>query len=100
MRCHFIKVKGIGKVLIPGCMAVTISNDITACTCPDILTEAKFERKRYNEVVDGMKREIAELREENEILRKGYIKIISNENEKEIQSHSPCTILRGYPVHL
>lgn len=76
MKCHYIKVKSIGKVLIPGCMGVTISNDIADCTCRDILTEADFERKRYKEVVDRMKKEIAELREENEILRKGYIEII------------------------
>lgn len=47
MRCHYIKVKGVGKVLIPGCMAVAISNDISDCTCGDVLTEADFERKRY-----------------------------------------------------
>lgn len=76
MKCHYIKVKGVGKVLIPGCMAVAVSNDIDDCTCPDILTEAEIERQRYNDVVDRMKKEIAELREENEILRKGYIKII------------------------
>lgn len=81
MKCHHIKVKGVGKVLIPGCMAVAISNDVADCTCPDILTEDDFERKRYKDIVDRMKKEIAELREENEILRKGYIKIISNENE-------------------
>lgn len=76
MKCHYIKVKGVGKVLILGCMAVAISNDITGCTCPDILTEAEFERKRYTEVVDRLKKEIVELREENEMLRKNYIKII------------------------
>jgi len=76
MKCHYIKVKGIGKVLIPGCMAVAVSNDIERCTCTDILTEADFEKKRYNDIVTRMKKEIAELREENEILRKGYIKLV------------------------
>lgn len=76
MKCHYIKVKGVGKVLIPGCIAVAVSNDITDCTCDDILTEADFERQRYKDVVERMKKEIVELREENEILRKGYIRII------------------------
>lgn len=76
MKCHYIKVRGVGKVLIPGCMAVAVSNDIDDCTCGDILTEADFERKRYKDVVERMKKEIIELREENEILRKGYIKIL------------------------
>lgn len=75
MKCHYIKVKNVGKVLIPGCMAVAVSNDISDCTCPDILTEANFERLRYNDVVNRLKKEITELREENEVLRKGYIKL-------------------------
>lgn len=79
MKCHYIKVKDVGKVLIPGCMAVAVSNNIADCTCPDNLTEADFERQRYKDVVDRLKKEIAELREENEILRKGYIKIIETD---------------------
>lgn len=76
MKCHYIKVKGAGKVLIPGCMAVAVSNDIDDCTCGDILIEANFECKRCKDVVERMKKEIIELREENEILRKGYIRIM------------------------
>ena len=33
MRCHHIQDEIAGKVLIPGCMAVTISQDIEDCTC-------------------------------------------------------------------
>ncbi len=76
MKCHYIKVRGLGKVLIPGCMAVSVSNDIERCTCSDILTEANFEKQRYNELVRRLKQEISELRQENEILRKGTIKLL------------------------
>lgn len=76
MKCHYIKVRGLGKVLIPGCMAVANSGRIEDCTCLDILTEADFERKRYHDVVARMRKEIQEHREENEMLRKGYIKIL------------------------
>jgi len=34
MRCHYTIDKKTGnKVLIPGCMAVAVSNDIDDCTC-------------------------------------------------------------------
>jgi hypothetical protein len=47
MKCHYEKIKGVGKVLIPGCMAVAVSNDIERCTCHNTTYES-FERKRYN----------------------------------------------------
>jgi hypothetical protein len=59
----------------PGCMAVAVSNDIERCTCCDILDGMDFEKQRYNDVVKRLKQEISELRQENEMLRKGYIKI-------------------------
>ncbi len=52
------------------------SNDIERCTCRDILTEKDFENQRYNDVVKRLKQEISELRQENEMLRKGYIKLV------------------------
>lgn len=33
-KCHVIKDEIAGDVLIPGCIAVTVSNDIEDCTCP------------------------------------------------------------------
>lgn len=32
-KCHYIRVKDIGRVLIPGCMAVAVSGRIEDCTC-------------------------------------------------------------------
>lgn len=32
-KCHYIRVKGMERVLIPGCMAVAVSGDIEDCTC-------------------------------------------------------------------
>lgn len=49
MKCHYINVRAVGRVLIPGCMAVAVSNDIERCTCCDILTEKDFEKQRYND---------------------------------------------------
>lgn len=52
--------------------SATILSVVPAC---DILTEKDFEKQRYNDVVKRLKQEISELRQENEMLRKGYIKI-------------------------
>lgn len=75
MKCHYINVRAVGRVLIPGCMAVAVSNDIERCTCCDILTERTLRSNANNDVVKRLKQEISELRQENEMLRKGYIKI-------------------------
>lgn len=55
MKCHYINVRAVGRVLIPGCMTVAVSNDIERCTCCDILTEKDFEKQRYNDVVKRLK---------------------------------------------
>ena len=34
MRCHYWTHIDKKKYLIPGCMSVVISNDISDCTCP------------------------------------------------------------------
>nr|DAF67683.1 MAG TPA: valyl-tRNA synthetase [Caudoviricetes sp.] len=57
-RCHYINVPGVGRVLIPGCMAVAVSGDIELCTC----------QKRKREI-DPTK-EVERLRKENKELRK------------------------------
>lgn len=69
MKCHYEKIKGVGKVLIPGCMAVAVSNDIERCTCHSTTYES-FERDRYNVEVKRLKGVITELEEENEYYRK------------------------------
>lgn len=69
MKCHYEKIKGVGKVLIPGCMAVVVSNDIERCACHSTTYES-FERDRYNVEVKRLKGIITELEEENEYYRK------------------------------
>ena len=69
MKCHYEKIKGVGKVLIPGCMAVAVSNDMERCTCHNTTYES-FERKRYNNEIKRLKGIITELEEENEYYRK------------------------------
>lgn len=69
MKCHYEKIKGVGKVLVPGCMAVAVSNDIELCTCHNT-TYKSFERKRYNNEIKRLKGIITELEEENEYYRK------------------------------
>jgi hypothetical protein len=69
MKCHYEKIKGVGKVLVPGCMAVAVSNDIELCTCHNTTYES-FERKRYNNEIKRLKGIITELEEENEYYRK------------------------------
>ena len=33
-RCHYVTDKQAGRVLIPGCWSVVMSNDINDCICP------------------------------------------------------------------
>ena len=33
MKCHYINDRIAGRILIPGCMGVAVSNDIGDCTC-------------------------------------------------------------------
>ena len=69
MKCHYETIKGVGKVLIPGCWSVVISGDIRDCTCHHT-TYATFERDRYNVEVKRLKGIITELEKENEYYRK------------------------------
>nr|DAX66399.1 MAG TPA: hypothetical protein [Caudoviricetes sp.] len=69
MKCHYEKIKGVGKVLIPGCWSVVISGDIRDCTCHNTTYES-FERDRYNVEVKRLKGIITELEKENEYYRK------------------------------
>jgi len=51
MRCHYENVEGVGRVLIPGCMAVAVSDDIDMCTCHPT-TIRQFETPAYKEHVE------------------------------------------------
>lgn len=64
MKCHYIIDEIAGNVLIPGCWSVVMSNDINDCTCDDF-NFAKFERERYNIEVAKLKKELSELKKEN-----------------------------------
>jgi len=55
-KCHYISVPDVGRVLIPGCMAVAVSGDISQCTCKAPLS--------YPEQIDKLQRENKRLREE------------------------------------
>lgn len=70
-KCHYIYDKQAGKVLIPCCWAVVLSNDIRDCTCRnEDLTFAQFERERYNKELEKRNSIIKELQSENKYLHK------------------------------
>ena len=83
MKCHYIKIKGIGKVLIPGCDAVAISGDIKMCTCHNS-TYAEFERSRFKKEVERLKGIISNLNKENELYRQLL-------EQNEIKYETPTT---------
>lgn len=78
VRCHYENVKGVGKVLIPGCWSVVISGDIRDCTCHPT-TYAAFERAEFKKEVERLKGIITELEEENEF----YLQLLEH-NEIEV----------------
>ena len=78
MKCHYENIRGVGKVLIPGCDAVAWTNDISLCTCHlEPQTFASFERQEYNKEIKRLKAKIKELEDENdfycEILKRNKI---------------------------
>lgn len=75
MKCHYENVKGVGKVLIPGCMAVAVTGDIDRCTCHPT-SYASFEKEKYQKEVERLKKIIKDLEEENDF----YAKVLE-ENE-------------------
>lgn len=77
MKCHYENINGVGKVLIPGCMAVAVSGDIEDCICHHT-TFASFEKEKYQQEVERMKKIIKDLEEENDF----YAKVLAD-NEIE-----------------
>lgn len=55
MFCRYIKVKGVGKVLIPECMGVAshydAPNPLDYCTCKKELSPAQYERQKRHSAV-------------------------------------------------
>ncbi len=78
MKCHYTYDKKAGKVLIPGCWAVTHSNDMRDCTCRDEhpTTSYQFEKQIFNEKLKEKDEYIKELEKEvsslNRQLKKAY----------------------------
>jgi hypothetical protein len=68
MRCHYVNVKDVGRVLIPGCMSVAVSGDIDDCTCTPVSVK-DFERREYKEHVAELTKKIRLLEKENEYYR-------------------------------
>lgn len=77
MKCHYENVVGVGKVLIPGCMAVAVSGDIDRCTCHPT-TIRQFENPKYKEHVEELKKRIRELEKENDF----YANVLSENQIK------------------
>lgn len=69
MKCHYENIRGVGRVLIPGCMAVAVSGDIEDCICRPT-TFHQFEKECYKNEVERLKDIIKKLEDENEYYRK------------------------------
>mgnify|MGYP001363522330 CR=1 FL=1 len=87
MKCHYVYDKIAGKVLIPGCWAVVMSDDIRDCTCSagEELTFAQFEREQYNQELEKRNAIIKELRADNKYLRselKRHVTLLGKRNKK------------------
>ena len=87
MKCHYVYDKIAGKVLIPGCWAVVMSDDIRNCTCSagEELTFAQFEREQYNQELEKRNAIIKELRADNKYLRselKRHVTLLGKRNKK------------------
>ena len=70
MKCHYVFDKDVGKVLIPGCWSVVMSNDIKDCTCTiEPSSPEGFERKRYHDELKEKNKTIKELQKQVECLQ-------------------------------
>ncbi len=72
MKCYYTYDVEVGKVLIPGCLAVAHSGDRTDCTCE--ISFKQFEKAEYNEFIKDKNIEIKDLQAEvvslNRIIKK------------------------------
>lgn len=66
MKCYYtFDIKSKKKVLIPGCIAVSNYYDIELCTCHSNSSSfAKFEKDRYNKILNEKNQIIKELESE------------------------------------
>ncbi len=60
-KCHYINVRGVGRVLIPGCMAVAVSDNIEDCTCnapptpQEVIKRLQSENKKLKAEIKRLK---------------------------------------------
>jgi len=97
MKCHFVYDKEYGKVLIPECWSVVMSNNMEDCTCRDkIETFAQFEKKEYKEILLKKNQEISELEKEVAQLYRIIKKLCNNDNrgtkKTTTRKKKPCSI--------
>lgn len=76
-KCHYITVRGVGRVLIPGCMAVAVSGDLLHCTCNA--------PPSYSEQIDKLQRENKRLKAEIKHLKA----LLDPQNNKDNKRKSP-----------
>jgi hypothetical protein len=71
MKCHYtIDLKTKKKVFIPMCYGTVHSFDKKDCCCEEPLTEYRFEKERFNKVVEKKNKTITALESELKHLRK------------------------------
>lgn len=63
MKCHYVYDRIAGKVLIPGCWPVVMSNDIRDCTCRNSKSSETEEIKKLKKEIRRLKKVITELKE-------------------------------------
>lgn len=75
MKCHYENIRGVGKVLTPGCTAVAWSGDIHDCICRrEPQSFSAFERQKYNKEIKRLKAKIKELEDDNEF----YLEVLEH----------------------
>lgn len=76
MKCRYIYDPKAGKVLIPGCMGVAVSNDFDNCTCRQNSSFSGFEKSEFNKILKQKEDLIKDLESENARLNRIIKKLI------------------------
>lgn len=64
MKCHYVYDRIAGKVLIPGCWPVVMSNDIRDCICRNSKSSETEEIKKLKNEIRLLKKQIKQLKDE------------------------------------
>ncbi len=71
MKCyHTIDPKTLKKVFIPMCFGTIYSKDKKDCCCEEPLTEYRFEKQKFNEMIEKKNNTIRAMEAELNHLRK------------------------------